>query len=103
MIWNGIPVIRKEIAERMINDFGLCQREVAEKLGITPSAVCQYLSKKRGKIEITDGEIIKEIKIAAERIINNDEDAVVPETCRICKLLQASDMFSSLLTSRYEE
>ena len=54
MMWNGLPVIRKEIAESMINNFGLNQKEAAKNLGVTPAAVCQYLSKKRGKIKIVD-------------------------------------------------
>ena len=63
MMWNGLPVIRKEIAESMINDFGLSQKETAEKLGITPAAVCQYLSKKRGRIDISDKMILEEVKL----------------------------------------
>jgi len=51
MKWNGLPVIRREIAESMINKFGLSQKEAALKLGVTPAAVCQYISKKRGKIK----------------------------------------------------
>ncbi|HVQ01233.1 MAG TPA: helix-turn-helix domain-containing protein [Candidatus Thermoplasmatota archaeon] len=90
MMWNGIPVIRKEIAERMIKKYGLSQRETAEKLGITPSAVCQYISNKRGKIEIKDNGINKEITISAERIIQNGSDHLVIETCRICRLIQQS-------------
>ena len=90
MMWNGIPVIRKEIAERMIKEYGLSQREAAEKLGITPSAVCQYLSHKRGKIEIRDSGIDQEITISAERIIKNGSDHLVVETCRICRLIQQS-------------
>ncbi len=90
MMWNGIPVIRKEIAERMIKNYGLSQREAAEMLGITPSAVCQYLSNKRGKIEIHDSGIDKEISISAERIIKNGSDHLVIETCRICRLIQQS-------------
>ena len=46
-MWSGLPVIRKGFAESMINDFGLSQKEAAEKLGITPAAVCQYLSNKQ--------------------------------------------------------
>ena len=57
MFWNGIPVIRKEIAESMTKNFGLNQKETAEKLGITPAAVSQYLSKKRGKTKIIDQDI----------------------------------------------
>lgn len=94
MMWNGLPVIRKQIAESMINDFGMTQKETAEKLGITPAAVCQYLSKKRGRFDIEDKTILSEIKISAKTIINNGNGHVINETCRICKLLRASEEFN---------
>jgi predicted transcriptional regulator len=97
MIWNGIPAIRKELAETMIKQFGLSQREAAEKLGLTPAAVCQYLSKKRGKNDTFDQTIIKEITISAQRIIKNDGTDIVIETCRICRLVQKQK--PSVLTS----
>ncbi len=93
MMWNGLPVIRKEIAESMINDFGLNQKEAAQKLGVTPAAVCQYLSKKRGKIKITDEEVLTEINKSAEVIIQREDGAVIPETCRICKILMKKRIF----------
>jgi uncharacterized protein len=88
MIWNGIPSIRKELAEALIKEFGLSQREAAEKLGLTPAAVCQYLSKKRGKNDTFDKTIIQEISISAQRIMKNDGTDVIIETCRICRLVQ---------------
>ena len=99
MMWNGLPVIRKEIAESMINDYGLSQKEAAEKLGITPAAVCQYISKKRGKIEISDKKVLKEIKASAENIIENGDSSVLSETCRICKIVRASGEFSLICPS----
>ena len=93
MMWNGLPVIRKEIAESIIKNFGLNQKETAKKLGITPAAVCQYLSKKRGKIKIVDESILMEINKSAERIIQNEEIIVVSETCRICKILLSKGVF----------
>ena len=99
MMWNGLPVIRREIADSMINYFGLTQKEAAEKLGITPAAVCQYVSKKRGRLDIKDEHILIEIKTSAERIINNGKDNVIPETCRICKILRASKNFSLVCKS----
>ena len=93
MMWNGLPVIRKEIAESMINDFGLNQKEAAQKLGVTPAAVCQYLSKKRGKIKIVDEGVLIEINRSAERIIQQGDGAVVSETCRICKILIVKRIF----------
>jgi hypothetical protein len=94
MMWNGLPVIRKEIAESMITNYELTQKDAAQKLGITPAAVCQYLSNKRGKIKILDEEILGEIKISAERIIQNDGNTILTETCRICRLLRSRGVFS---------
>jgi len=93
MMWNGLPVIRKEIAESMIKNHGLSQKEAAEKLGVTPAAVCQYLSKKRGKTKIVDQVMLKEINSSAERIIKQEDGAVIEETCRICKLFMKSNYF----------
>ena len=93
MMWNGLPVIRREIATSMINDYGLNQKETAKKLGITPAAVCQYVSKKRGRIDITDENVLFEINRSAEIIINNGNNGVISETCRICKLLRKTKEF----------
>jgi predicted transcriptional regulator len=94
MMWNGLPVIRREIAESMIKNYGLNQKETAQKLGVTPAAVCQYISKKRGKIKILDEKIIKEIDKSAEIIINNGTNKVVGETCRICRIMRSQGIFS---------
>jgi predicted transcriptional regulator len=95
ILWNGLPVIRKEIAESMISDYGLNQKEAAEKLGMTPAAVCQYLSKKRGNTAIDNEELLKEISLSAERIIQDKEADVIQETCRICKLFMEKGVFPS--------
>ena len=88
IMWNGLPVIRKEIAVSMINDYGLNQKETAEKLDITPAAVCQYLSKKRGRPHIFNEKILSEIKLSAKNIIENGNGCIIPETCRICTLVK---------------
>ncbi|MDH7518128.1 MAG: transcriptional regulator [Candidatus Thermoplasmatota archaeon] len=88
MIWNGLPFIRREIAETLIDDFGLSQKEVAERLGVTPAAICQYRAKKRGRMKIKNQIITKEITISAERIIKNDDISIMEETCRICKIMR---------------
>ena len=87
-IWTLLPVIRKELARTMVLNFNLNQKETAEKLGLTPAAVCQYLNMKRGQINITNQNIIKEIDKSAKIIINNSGNRVIPETCRICKLIK---------------
>ena len=93
MKWNGLPVIRREIAESMINKFGLSQKDTALKLGLTPAAVCQYVSKKRGKIKIIDEKILEEIDKSAKIIIKNGSNSTVSETCRICKIMREEGLF----------
>ena len=88
MKWEGLPIIRKEIVKCMINDFGLNQKEAADKLNLTPAAVCQYLSRKRGKISITEEEILKEINFSAEKIIEHGDTVVTQEICRLCKIMR---------------
>lgn len=92
-VWNGLPIIRKAIAECMINDYGFSQRETAMKLGVSPPAVSQYLSGRRGKMNISDKKVLKEIKISAERIIRQGDEILVSETCRLCKILTSKGIF----------
>ena len=91
IVWHELPVIRKEIAESMINDYGLNQRQAAKKLGISPAAISQYLSGKRAKTNISDRELHTEISISAKRIIKKGEEALVLETCRLCKILNSKN------------
>jgi len=99
MMWSGLPVIRKGLAESMINDFGLNQKEAAEKLGITPAAVCQYVSRKRGRMNISDKIVLSEIKSAAEIIIKKGDGRIIPETCRVCKIIRTTKQFSMFCPS----
>jgi predicted transcriptional regulator len=91
MIWNGLPSIKKELTKCIIDNFGLTQRETAKLIGVTPAAICQYMKEKRGKIEIKNKKILIEIKISSERIVQNGENAVITEICRICNIIQRSD------------
>jgi len=97
MMWNGFPTIRKKIAESMMDDFGLSQKEAAEKLGISSAAVCQYVSRKRARIEITDDYFLNEIRQSAENIIAGGSEHMIIETCRICKIIRYNGT-SSLLS-----
>jgi len=99
IVWHGLPVLRKEIAKSMIHNFGLNEKEAAEKLGVTPSAISQYLNGKRGKIDITDNEVLHEINISAKRIVNQGNGIVVSETCRLCKLFSSKKLFPFICES----
>ena len=100
ILWNLLSVIRHEIAKSMVYDFGLNQKEVAAKLEITPAAVSMYLSDKRGKSNIKNEKILKEIKISAENIILNENIDLINETCRLCRIIKSQKLlpFSNLKT-----
>ncbi len=96
ILWNLLSVIRHEIAKSMVNDFGLNQKEAAAKLEITPAAVSMYLSDKRGKSQIKNENILKEIKISAENIIQYENIDLVEETCRLCKIIKSKGLYPFL-------
>ncbi|MFC1685419.1 hypothetical protein ACFLZZ_00170 [Nanoarchaeota archaeon] len=89
-----IPTIRKELAKAMSKN--LSGKEIGLKLGLTKSAISQYLNKKRA-CEITlPTEIKKEIKISASNIENGSSTGMseisrilefskeTKFTCKIC-------------------
>lgn len=96
IVWNVVPIIRKEFAKDLIENHGLSQRETAEKLGVTEAAVSRYVSGKRGALEITDDGILKEIKKSAKRIAKEDGSIVIEETCRVCRVLKSREFVDGI-------
>jgi len=88
IVWNIVPIIRKEFAIKLIQDHGLTQRNAAKKLGITEAAISRYVSGKRGAIEITNKKVLNEITKSVEIINKNNGKTTLDEICRICKILQ---------------
>ncbi len=86
-VWNVIPAIRSELAICLVEVFELSQLETSKKLGLTPPAVCQYLSGKRGNDSI-DKSLHHEVLSSAEKIIKHGEPVVQQEICRLCHLIQ---------------
>ena len=89
IVWDVLPSIRAAIAEELIKR-GISQKEVSRMLGITPPAVSQYLSKKRGyNIEFRE-DIRQAIGVLAEDLIKEDIKGadLVKRICSICRMLQ---------------
>ena len=109
-VWYLLPALRREIAKNLIDKSGLNQKEAAKILGITESAISQYLSSKRGKemvfskkelimIEKVADQISKEPKKATDYLyklsvlfrgsdvmcrIHKKHNNSLPEKCRLC-------------------
>ena len=88
MHFKGLASIRGELVISMIKQFGIKQRDAAEILGVTPSAISQYISKKRGYTTQFDDDIIKEIDKSAKRIYSEGRKHINTEICRICKFMR---------------
>ncbi|MFH1125859.1 MAG: helix-turn-helix domain-containing protein [Candidatus Altiarchaeota archaeon] len=83
-LWYTLPHIRAEIAKELLRQ-GLSQKEIAEKLGITPAAISQYLHKKRGEnMKMSADEKKRIIRAANEIKSTKNEDAVSKLICQCC-------------------
>jgi predicted transcriptional regulator len=97
IIWNVLPAIRKEFVKSLIKNYSLSQKQISEIIKLTPAAISQYLSDKRGGIEITDKNILNEIDKSVRNIYKNGSSQLPIETCRICNLLKTSNIISKKL------
>lgn len=70
-VWYLIPAIRRDLAKTLVKEHHFAQKDVAKLLGITESAVSQYLKGKRGgELEFNEkerAEIKKTAKTMAEK------------------------------------
>lgn len=95
MVWYILPAIRRELSKTLIKDHNLTQKQVAEMLGITESAVSQYLKSKRAKDVVFDKQVLAQIRKAAEKIIKNKK-SLVPEIQKICNHIRVKQMVCEL-------
>ncbi|MDK2892333.1 transcriptional regulator [Methanohalophilus sp.] len=87
VVWDILPAIRAALAAELVHS-GVSQQDVASIFGMAPSAVSQYLTKKRGyKIEFDDE--IKEVIAELSAEIKSGSDVDLPKKfCEICRLLR---------------
>jgi len=74
-VWHILPSIRRALALQMIKK-GIEQKKIASLLGVTESAISQYLSKKRASEITFNRKLKKEILISANKILKNRELAL---------------------------
>ncbi|AGK60702.1 putative transcriptional regulator [Archaeoglobus sulfaticallidus PM70-1] len=98
IVKNILPALRAKIAKELIENYGLKRKDVAKLLGLTQSAVSQYMSSKRGltgiqMIERSEraSEVINEL---IEKLIKGEFsiDDEVDYICRICEILRDEDI-----------
>jgi len=96
ILWHILPAIRKEFARGLMKNYGLNQKQVAELLGITPAAVCQSLSNKRGYYKLTEDNILNEIEKSIDILFHNGSVHIVNETCRVCTIIKSKGIVEKI-------
>lgn len=85
VVWYLLPAIRSEIVKELKKE-QILQKDIAKHVGITPPAVSQYLSGKRGGDMELPEEIMSKIRELAKRIISEDMAPfdIMKSICPIC-------------------
>jgi predicted transcriptional regulator len=90
VIWDVLPSIRAAIAEELLKR-DLPQKEISRLLGITPPAVSQYVSKKRGYNIEFGAEIKLSLSQLADDLVDKKISNPVERICEICRMLREDD------------
>jgi len=88
-----LPTMRALIAKRLMEKYKLTQQNAALKLGLTQSAISQYMRNLRGsKIKSIerDEKVNKEIDIFVDRIASGELGSlkILDAFCNICKTIR---------------
>ncbi|MBS3136764.1 helix-turn-helix domain-containing protein [Candidatus Woesearchaeota archaeon] len=77
-VWYILPSLRRELSKALVKKHSMTQREVSALLGITESAVSQYLASKRAsEIKFSREELEKIWKAANDIATNKDKAAKI--------------------------
>ncbi len=93
-IWYLIPALRRELAKIFLSEFKLNQKKVSKILGITESAVSQYLSSKRGNELKFSKKELYEIKKTAQKMMKSKKTN--EEFYKLCMKLRGAESLCNL-------
>jgi len=106
MIWEFLPALRRELVRALLKE-GVSRKEIASMLGITDSAISQYLKKKRGMHFKFSIDIKQRIQQIARHLKNtpaeNRSVKLIAEICKFCLMLKRKRLFCSLCLKQNPE
>lgn len=95
IVWNVLPAIRAAIAEEL-NNMGVSQLEAARLLDMTPSAISQYLTGKRGYRIVFEGEVKESLSRLARDLKAGQVNDLAARICEICaQIREGNDLGDS--------
>ena len=95
-----VPAIRAMIARELIRAYGMRQREAAQLLGITQTAISKYAHNVRGTAvtsrleEEIRSRIVETATLLAKRVL--DGNALAIEICSACTALRSAGLMCDL-------
>jgi hypothetical protein len=95
-----VPSLRSTIAKELIQTYGLKQKDVANLLGITQTAVSKYIRHVRGTV-IEIGSI-EEVRPMIDEIVvllangGLSRDELLGKLCRICEIVRRKRLMCEL-------
>lgn len=101
IVWEVLPGIRATIAQELVRR-GVSQREVSRLMDVTPAAVSQYVSGKRGYNIVFRDDIREEISRLAEDLMNGDASDLIERICEICKKARGEELCPVEIRGRQE-
>ena len=103
-----LPTMRALIAKKLMEKYKLTQQNAALKLGLTQSAISQYMRNLRGsKIKSIekDESINKEIEIFVDRIASGELNSLttLDSFCSICKTIRKRKLLCDIHTKIFPD
>lgn len=103
-----VPTMRALIAKRLMEKYKLTQQAAALKLGLTQSAVSQYMRNLRGaKIKSIekDAAISKEIDVFVDEIAAGNISSLktLDDFCKICKSIRRKKLLCDIHMKLFPE
>lgn len=96
MVWQVLPLVRRELARELVQGHGMSQAEVAKRFDVTDAAISQYLTKKRGG-DYTAApmypEFLDAVRDSADRMARG-ETSYDTEVCRLCSVVKRSGLLA---------
>ncbi|MBN1923205.1 MAG: XRE family transcriptional regulator [Nanoarchaeota archaeon] len=83
-LWKTLPSIRKELVKYLVTEKRMERKKVAKILGITESAISQYLKDKRGSIKFTKKQLEEIKKVGDDLVKDNSKDKFAKCMCNLC-------------------
>ncbi len=97
-----LPALRLEITRELVEKYGMKRTDAAAKMGITPAAVTQYLSRARGGSATNllegSGKVMELVNELSRDIAAGESplDILILKLCRACSAARSEGLICQL-------